>query len=250
MAPNIIEICVDNFESIEQAVKGGARRIELCSSLKEGGLTPSFGFFKYIKQSITKELIVFPMIRPRGGDFHYSPEELKIMANDIECLKNNGADGFVFGCLRSDGTVDIDANRFLLDKAKPLPCTFHRAFDMTVNMEQSLEDVIGLGFKRILTSGQASTAEKGLEVIQKLVKLANGRIIIMPGSGINPNNLATILKTTNVQEYHCSASIVCHSKMIYRNKSISMGKANDSEFEWKICDSNIVKQLIQNASQI
>ncbi|XP_027204053.2 copper homeostasis protein cutC homolog [Dermatophagoides pteronyssinus] len=251
MAPKI-EICVDNFESIREAVKGGAKRIELCSALKEGGLTPSLGFLKFVKQQFSKELlIVFPMIRPRGGDFNYSAEELKIMANDIECMRENGyADGFVFGCLQSDGTVDLEANRFLLEKAKPLPCTFHRAFDMVADWEKSLEDIIHLGFKRILTSGRAATAIDGLEQIQKLIELADGRIIIMPGSGINVANLAQILRTTKTQEYHCSASRIQQSKMIYRNEQIQMGKSNESnEFELKICDSILVKRMIEIASK-
>ncbi|KPM03485.1 copper homeostasis protein cutC-like protein [Sarcoptes scabiei] len=240
--PIQIEICVDCFESIQEAYIGGADRIELCSSLKEGGLTPSYGFLRLAKQKFPN-LQVYPMIRSRGGDFCYSSEELEIMAQDIECFKALGADGFVFGCLKSDRSLDLEANRNLLKIASPLPCTFHRAFDLTENFRKSLEDCIELGFKRILTSGHCKRAIDGLDQILEMINIANNRIIIMPGAGITVDNISKIVGTKKIQEFHCSASRTRLSEMQTNDfNRITMG-SNSDELEWKIADQIKIKQM-------
>lgn len=194
-----MEVCVDNIESVISADKGGAMRIELCSSLVEGGLTPSVGFLRVAKANT--QIPIFVMIRPRGGNFVYSDDEVLIMAEDIQILKQNGADGFVLGLLTETGEVDKVNCELLLSYTGGLPTTFHRAFDEVAYPFKSLEDVISLGFKRILTSGLKATALEGLPVIKELIKAAKQRIIIMPGSGVNKENVLMILQVF-IYDYH------------------------------------------------
>ncbi|KAK6616835.1 hypothetical protein RUM43_014976 [Polyplax serrata] len=207
----ILEVCVDSIESALSAAKGGATRIELCSALQLGGLTPSVGLLKAVKNLLPPHCIVFVMIRPKSGyDFHYNSNELNIMMDDIKILAKHGADGFVFGCLTKNKEVDIYACKKLLDTAKEYPCTFHRAFDVVCNPEHALLSLIDLGFSRILTSGQAETAHLGKNVIKELVcnvKELNSDLIIVAGGGIDLNNLGDILETTQVKEFHGSARL-------------------------------------------
>ncbi|CAG0882636.1 unnamed protein product [Darwinula stevensoni] len=211
----LMEVCVDTYQSALEAVKGGAGRLELCSALSEDGLTPSPGTLITIKQDM--EVPVFCMIRPRGGDFLYTEPELKIMEKDMKILKDQGADGFVFGALDPQGRVDSAACERLLQAAAPHPCTFHRAFDATVEPISTLDEVIRLGFTRLLTSGLASTANEGIRVIQDLVQRAQGRIKIMPGSGINEVNVGHILRVTGAREFHGSGRVLRCSNMNHVN---------------------------------
>ncbi|KAK9497454.1 hypothetical protein O3M35_004163 [Rhynocoris fuscipes] len=198
-----MEVAIDNIESAINAFNGGCIRIELCSSLNEGGLTPSVGFLRKCKKLLN--IPIFVMIRCRGGDFVYSDHEIEIMADDLKILKENGADGFVFGILNNDKTVNFEKCLKLIQLAEPKPCTFHRAFDEIENYENSLEICIKLGFKRILTSGLKSNALDGIKIIKSLINQANGRIIIMPGAGININNINEILEKSKAKEFHGSA---------------------------------------------
>ncbi len=200
----LLEICVDSFESAKNAELGGADRIELCAALSEDGLTPSIGFAKQCVEQLSVD--VYPMIRPRQGGFVYAKEELQIMLEDIRQFKSIGVHGIVFGVLNSDGQIDEIAMRRLINAAKPLPITFHRAFDQTTNAIESLDKLIELKVNRVLTSGQETTALEGLELLKELVKHAKGRISIMPGSGLKSSNIEQLL-SSGALEYHGSARI-------------------------------------------
>lgn len=230
-----IEIVVYNIESAMNAQKGGADRIELCDNPAEGGTTPSFGTMEIVRQALSID--VFAMIRPRGGDFMYSAYEYHAMKRDIEMCKRASLDGVVFGILNPDGTIDKGRCRKLLEAARPMKVTFHRAFDMTRDPFEALEDCIEAGFDRVLTAGQQAVASKGTALIAELVKRANGRIAIMPGSGINEETVERIVKETGVKEVHFSATAFHDSAMQYHNTSIAgMGSDEGSEFKVRSVD--------------
>lgn len=201
----LLEVCVDSIESALAAQEGGAARVELCDNLLEDGTTPSAGMIEVARQYLRIGLHV--MIRPRGGDFYYSDIEFEVMKKDILIAKQLGADGVVFGLLKPDHTVDLGRTRYLVQLARPLRVTFHRAFDLATDSFQALEDIISLGIERILTSGHAQTALAGLSLITRLVESAAGRAIIMPGSGITPQNARTILAASGADEIHAGSAV-------------------------------------------
>ncbi len=216
-----IEVCTNSVASCVEAQKGGAMRVELCAGIPEGGTTPSQGTI-----AITRELIEIPIhviIRPRAGDFLYSPEEIRVMERDIAVAKDCGANGVVIGCLTPKGEIDCKLTERLVKCADGLSITFHRAFDMCVDPMKALEELINLGCNRILTSGQMPTAEAGIPLLRKLVEKSAGRIIILPGCGINENNIWKIAKETGAEEFHLSAREAIPSGMTYRNPKVSMG---------------------------
>lgn len=200
----ILEICASNYQSAINAQNGGAQRIELCSELAIGGITPSYGFIKQILETLT--IPVFVLIRPRSGNFVFSDDEFKIMKQDIQLCKDLGCKGIVSGILNVDNIIDIERTKELVALSKPLSFTFHRAFDCTPNPYEALEQLIKLNVNRILTSGQESSAEKGIFVLQQLKKLANKKIIILPGGGINSENVL-VFKGGAFEEIHCSATV-------------------------------------------
>lgn len=238
---SLLEVCANSFRSAQAAQDGGAYRVELCDNLPEGGTTPSYGQILQCKKHLT--LKIYPIIRPRGGDFLYTDEEFEIMKHDVQMCKDLGCDGVVFGILNADGTLDIARNQMLIDLAKPMPSAMHRAFDMTPNLAQSLEICIELGFERILTSGAESSALKGAETLATLVQKAQNRISIMPGAGIKPSNIAEIKQITKANEFHASAKDSVKSKMEYRNPNLSMGTTDD-EFVYELTQEEMVKQII------
>ena len=237
-----LEICADSIDSALAAQRGGAQRIEMCASLLEGGLTPSVGVLRTVRDLLSVELFV--MIRPRGGDFCYSETELLAMKEDIRVVRSLGADGVVLGLLDPDGRVDIVRTRELVELARPLEVTFHRAFDVSAELERSLEDIILTGASRILTSGGAPTAPEGLEEIRKLTRAARDRIVILAGSGINSRNVAQVISATGVTEVHASAKEPAASPMRFR-KSISMGRAEGGPQEYlrQVADEEEVRAL-------
>src|SRR6266487_3705237 len=196
----LIEVCVDSVASAIAAERGGAQRIELCSDLVEGGVTPSFGVLGVVRSKVS--IGVHPIIRPRPGDFCYSDEEFDIMRRDIEVAKSEGADGVVLGILSSDGHVDVERTRELVELARPLSVTFHRAFDVSADLFLALEAVCASGANRLLTSGGEQECLQGVDTIAQLVKASHGRITIMAGGRIGLNNAVTIIERTGVKEIH------------------------------------------------
>jgi copper homeostasis protein len=205
------EVVVFSAEGAIDAQNGGAQRVELCENSTEGGTTPSIGTISIARKQLHIKLFV--MIRPRGGDFLYSINEFEAMRADIEYCKKNGVDGVVFGILNSNGSVDTHRCKLLVEIAKPLSVTFHRAYDRTSNPKKALEDIIACGFNRILTSGQKPTAKEGIDLIAEIIKQADGRIIIMPGGGVRKENVIEIKKKTGAVEFHTSARTILKSKM-------------------------------------
>ena len=219
------EICANSVASCMAAQKGGADRVELCAGIPEGGTTPSYGMIRKARESISIGLNV--IIRPRGGDFLYTKEEIEEMIYDIEKAKELGADGLVFGCLLPDGFVDKENMARLMEAAGDTPVTFHRAFDHTSDPLLALEDIINLGCARILTSGCMPTAMEGIHQLSRLVKEAQDRIIIMPGCGVNERNIAEIARLSGANEFHFSAREPIESGMIFRNPEVAMGSEDD-----------------------
>lgn len=237
------EICANSAESSIQAQAGGAQRVELCAGIPEGGTTPSFGEIKAALKYLTIDVNV--IIRPRGGDFLYSEKELEIMESDIDLIRNMGVHGVVFGCLTPDGEIDIAAMQRLMKHCEGLSVTFHRAFDVCCNPLKALEEIIGLGCERILTSGQAPDAYQGIPLIRQLIEKAKNRIIIMPGCGINETNIVTIARETGAKEFHMSARSSYPSAMVYRNERVSMGgTVVIDEYRHPLTDTEKVKRTI------
>lgn len=199
------EICAGSLRSALHAGDGGARRIELCSHLEEGGLTPSYGMACLAREKL--DLKIFVLIRPRTGHFVYDQHELDLMVRDIELCKSIGIDGIVTGCLNRDLSLDYEKASLLLQVADPLPVVFHRAIDETMDPLFCMEQLIEIGYQRILTSGGALTAWDGRHVIREMVNQAQNRIEIMAGAGIRLNNVDAIVQTTGVRQIHTSASI-------------------------------------------
>lgn len=200
-----LEIACFNLESALIASESNADRIEFCSDLHLGGTTPKKEDIETLISSTTKELMI--MIRPRGGDFNYSDSEFEQMKSDILNFKQLDIDGFVFGILKENNEIDFNRNETLIELSKPLKCAFHRAFDRTSNLEISLEQVIDLGFKTILTSGLTTNVNEGKENLKKLVELASNRIEIMPGGGLRSSNIEEINTFTEANYFHSSALI-------------------------------------------
>ena len=226
------EICAGGVESCIAAENAGANRVELCSALSEGGITPSFSVVEYCVKNLTIELNV--IIRPRGGDFVYTSSEIEIMRRDIEVFKSIGVNGVVVGCLNNDGSVDVDAMKILMEAANGLSVTFHRAFDICANPFDSLETIISLGCDRILTSGHATTAYEGRDMLKQLNEKSVGRIIIMPGCGVDITNVSEIVDYTKVNEIHFSASVVRPSLFLYPSNGVNFGAAAALSDEKKI----------------
>ncbi len=214
-----LETIAFNIESCKLAQKAGAHRIELCDNPGEGGTTPSYGFIKAARQILKIDL--FPIIRPRGGDFFYSHEEFEIMKTDIKVCKDLGCDGVVFGILNEHAFIDKVRCKILVQLSYPMEVTFHRAFDRVTEPSQALEDVIECGFERILTSGFYSTAMEGADNLKKLIQVADERIIIMPGSGIRSSNIKQLMETTNAVEFHSSARKFQNSNMKVLNNNMN-----------------------------
>ncbi len=238
-----LEICVDSVESAVNSQIGGADRVELCDNLFEGGTTPSYGTIASARNNLTLGLHV--IIRPRGGDFLYSDPEYDIMRRDIEICGELGVNGVVIGLLRAEGMIDIERTAKLIEIARPMSVTFHRAFDMCSDPFQGLEDVIAAGADRILTSGQKDKVPEGAGLIKKLVGRARKRIIIMPGSGIDESNIESVIKSTGANEFHLTGRKIIVSEMIFRRNGVSMGGSSEvHEFSRKVADPERIKTIV------
>jgi copper homeostasis protein len=215
----ILETIAFNIESCVLAQENGADRIELCDNPDEGGTTPSYGFIKAARAILKIDL--FPIIRPRGGDFLYSDAEFEIMKTDVQLCKDLGCDGVVIGMLNEDATIDTIRCAELVKIAYPMGVTFHRAFDRVIDTKKALEDVIAIGCERILTSGFYPNVKDGIENIKALIQQADDRIIIMPGSGVRASNIKEILTLTGATEIHSSARKNIDSKMQINNPTMN-----------------------------
>jgi copper homeostasis protein len=237
----LVEVCVDSVASAVAAVRGGSLRLELCSSLIEGGITPSAGLIEVARSAVSVPIQV--MIRPRGGDFCYAADEFETMRRDLALAKRLGVDGVVFGILDVDGNIDIARARQLADEARPLAITFHRAFDMSADLFRALDDVCAVGADRVLTSGGEPTAPLGQEAIRQLVKRADGRIDVMPGSGIQPENARSLVDYTGVTQIHVGLRSPVPSPMRHHNHRVSMGSIEGHEYERFVVLEEQVKSL-------
>ncbi|MGE5361831.1 MAG: copper homeostasis protein CutC [Bacteroidales bacterium] len=246
MARPVFEVCVDSIDSAIAAEQGGAQRVELCSDLLEGGLTPSYGVLKTARERLT--IGIMAMVRPRGGDFCYSEAEFAAMRHDVRAAKEIGARGVVFGVLNPDGTVDEPRTRELVREARPLAVTFHRAFDMTRDPFAALETLIGLGVDRILTSGQEPTVLEGLDLLAEIVERAAGRVIVMPGGGITDRNIARIRARVDFSEMHFAGGEPVESRMRFRNPRVFMGGLlRPPEYALDLLQPSYVQQVIAAA---
>ena len=240
----ILEICAGSVESAIAARDGGAKRIELCAALEIGGVTPSAGLIAETRK--IEGLVLNVIIRPRGGDFLYNEHEVACMEQDIRTCKQLGVDGVVIGALTAEGNIDTTVCKRLIAAADGMSITFHRAFDMCRDAKKTLEELIALGCDRVLTSGQAATAQAGIPLLKELVEQAAGRIIILPGCGVSSTNAATILQATGAKEIHASARKSVGSGMLFRHSGVSMGNPDSDEFARKETDVNEVRAIVNS----
>lgn len=241
----LFEACVANVESAIAAEKAGAGRIELCNVLGAGGITPSYGMIRIVRQNVS--IPVHVLIRPREGDFLYSHDELEIMKRDIEFCREAGVDGVVFGLLRENGSVDIANCETLIAGCGSLSITFHRAFDLAADGFTSMEEIIKLGFHRILTSGQRASAIHGAGFISALITQARDRVIIMPGGGIDETNIRQLRLSTGAKEFHLSARKVRPSTMKYRNEFVILSGEDVDEYSYDVLDPEQFRMVMENA---
>lgn len=244
----MLEICAGDIESVYAAARGGADRVELCAALGEGGVTPSIGFIREARKVPGLKLHV--LIRPRGGDFVYTPEEIDAMVADIQAAKNEGADGVVIGALTPEGDIDIEACKKMAAAAEGMNITFHRAFDLCKDPLKALDDIIALGCNRLLTSGQAASALEGTPLLAQLVDRGKGHIIILAGGGVSPDNAAEIITRGRVNELHASARHTIGSPMIYRKDGVAMGAPGSDEYSRKVTSPDIVASIVQAITKV
>lgn len=242
----LIEACVESVESAVAAGNGGARRVELCAALLEGGLTPSAGAIALAREKLRIGLHV--IIRPRGGDFLYTDDEHAVMLRDIDAVQKAGADGVVIGVLDAEAQVDEARTRKLVEHARPMSVTFHRAFDMTRDPLVALETLVNIGVDRILTSGQEESAMAGLELLRDLVKRAGDRIIIMPAGNIHESNVEKIAQESGANELHVTGFKDVDSGMQFRNPRVFMGGLlRPPEYTRSVTDAGKIGTLVRLA---
>lgn len=238
----LLEICIESVASAIAAEQGGAQRVELCDYLAGGGTTPSAGMIEVVRQSIRIGLHV--LIRPRRGDFLYSPAEFEVMKRDIQLCRQLGADGVVIGALTKDGSIDVAGTQQLIEAAEGMSITFHRAFDRAADPYKALDDLLQLNVHRLLTSGQQETALQGAGLIRELRERSEGKLIILPGGGVTPDNVRELVARTGVQEVHASVRKSVESDMVYRKDQPAMSSNRVlSEFEQLIADVEQVRAL-------
>mgnify|MGYP001406834667 CR=1 FL=1 len=238
------EICIDSVEGALAAERAGADRVELCAALFDGGLTPSIGTIEVALRSV-RRIRVHVIVRPRAGDFIYSPLEVDAMVRDVEAAVAAGAHGVVIGALTPEGDVDVPTTRRLIAAAGGASITFHRAFDMTRRPFEALEQLIDLGVHRVLTSGQEESALAGAPLIAELVARAGDRIVVMPGGGINERNIARVVAATGAREFHFAALVTTDSPAVHRNPVPVMGGVlSRSEYQRSETSAERISQMI------
>lgn len=242
-----LEICCADIESVQAAVEGGCGRIELCSALESGGVTPSAGLIIQAVSRCRGRVPVHVLIRPRPGDFLYSEAELQVMEADILAAVRYGASGIVIGALTPDGHVDTAACRRMMSSAgnASVSVTFHRAFDMCSEPFQAIDDIAALGCDRILTSGQALSALDGSEAIRRFSEYAAGRVSLIAGAGINSRNIREVIRLTGVDEVHASAKSVIRSRMQFQRGNVTMGKSDTDEYSRTATSADEVGRMVE-----
>lgn len=244
-----LEICANSLASCLEAERGGAARIELCAGIPEGGTTPSIGTVVAALELLS--IPIYPIIRPRGGDFLYSKEEIDIMECDIRMLIDLGVPGIVIGALTPQGTLDKEVCKRLIEAAQGRDVTLHRAFDMTRDLDEALDDAISLGFGRVLTSGGTATAHQGIPTLRRLVERSAGAISIMPGCGITSANICDIARLSGAKEFHASLRTTIPSQMIYHNPLVSMGgSVTIDEYSQPQTSAALVSEVVQILTDI
>ncbi len=240
--PVRVEVTVDSLEGALVAVAGGADRLELCADLEAGGLTPSAGLVAAVRAAVS--LPLFAMVRPRGGDFVCSDAERDVMRRDIAALRAAGVDGIVTGALLPDGRIAADVVRELLAVTRPLPLTFHRAFDVAAEPHAALATLLDLGVDRLLTSGQAPNAPAGAPLLADLVRTAAGRLVVMAGCGVRHDNVAALVAATGVTEVHLSASTWREGPMTFRRPDVPMGSSPRGDHARRVTDGVEVAKVV------
>lgn len=233
----LLEIAANSVASAMAAQEGGADRVELCASLGEGGLTPSYATIAIARERLT--IPIYVLIRPRAGDFLYNDTELETMRRDVEACERLGCDGVVIGVLDADGEVATDACRDLIHAARGLGVTFHRAFDLARDPVQALEHLVALGCERLLTSGQRASAIEGAPLIRTLIERAADRLVVMPGAGVDAGNVAALREATGATEFHASAKHALASGMRYRPDRLA-----DMQSGELLSDADAIRRLV------
>jgi copper homeostasis protein len=232
----LLEVCAFNLPSSIIAEKAGAKRVELCENPADGGTTPSYGTIKQTREKIG--IALYPIIRPRGGNFLYDEEEFAIIKQDILLCKQLGCDGISTGVHTATGEIDTERLKRIVEWAYPMGVTCHRVFDATPDPFRALEEIITCGCERILTSGQKTTAPEGIELLAKLVQEADGRIIIMPGAGVRSSNIETLMNGTGANEFHTSARMAAADPVTYRNPAIA------DAGQWYLANEEELKKIM------
>ncbi|MDX3975681.1 copper homeostasis protein CutC [Shinella sp.] len=246
MTKPLIELCVEGIDGFLAAQDAGADRVELCASLVEGGLTPSLATIRAAVKAA--KIPVHVIIRPRGGDFLYSDTEFATMAEDIRALRDEGVAGVVIGCLTPDGRIDEARTKVLVEAARPMSVTCHRAFDMTADAREALEALIRCGVNRVLTSGQRDTAVEGIAILKSAHEQAAGRIVVMGCGALDAGNIQKVRDETGLTELHFAALTTVPSGMTFRNPHVGMGGTEkDREYELTLTDGDAVRATIAAA---
>lgn len=246
MAKPLIELCVEGIDGFLAAQEAGADRVELCASLMEGGLTPSLATIRAAVKAA--KIPVHVIIRPRGGDFLYSDAEFDSMVEDVKALREEGVAGIVIGCLTPDGKIDEARTKALVEAARPMSVTCHRAFDMTADAHEALEALVRCGVDRVLTSGQRDTAVEGIAILKSAVEQAAGRIVVMGCGALDAGNIRTVRDEAGLTEMHFAALKTVPSGMAFRNPHVGMGGTEkDREYELTLTDKDAVRATIAAA---
>jgi copper homeostasis protein len=246
MTSVLVEACVDAIDAALEAARGGAGRIELCGELLQGGVTPSAGLIAAVWERIDVPLHV--LVRPRTGDFLYTDDELDVMRRDVEQVKTLGVDGIVLGALTADGDVDVARLRSLVELARPMSVTFHRAFDFVRRQDAALDALLELGVDRVLTSGGAPTALEGVASIAELVRRAGHRIIVMAGGSITASNVAEIVAAAGVREVHVRGAASVDSAMRHRRDVVSLSKAGTSDYARSVTRADEIRRVVERVA--
>ena len=242
----LVEACVDSVQGAIAAEHAGAGRLELCANLVEGGTTPSGGMLRAVHRCV--RIPVFAMVRPRGGDFLYDAADIEVMLRDIEFAKSCDIHGIVSGALNPNGTIDEDGTSALIEAAHPLPFTFHRAFDATRDLDESLDALQALGVQRVLTSGGAATAAEGAGMLARLVRRGGDRIVVMAGGGVRRDNVGEVVRAARVREVHLRGSRRADGRMVYRGDRVRLARPFvPDDYAWEMTDADEIGAVVQAA---